>query len=48
MWDIIELTSDNGEKHELLYGQKGTTKDNKTKLHYSAGQQVFTKFTYAN
>lgn len=48
MWDIIELTYDNGEKHELLYGQKGTTKDNKTKLHYSAGQQVFTKFTYAN
>lgn len=48
MWDIVELTYDNGETHELLYGQKGTAKDNKTKLHYSAGQQVFTKFTYAN
>ena len=45
-FDIVELTYNNGEVHELLYGLKGTAKDDQTKLHYSAGRQVFTKFTY--
>lgn len=45
MFDSIELTYDNGEVHILLYGEKGSVKDDQTKLHYSAGRQVFEKFT---
>lgn len=34
----------NGEDHELLYGSQGSSKENE-KLHYSLGQQLFTKHT---
>ena len=41
-WDIVTLRYHDGEEKELLYGLTGEAKEN-TKLHYSAGQQVFEK-----